>query len=245
MGLGPRLSPEEGESPTSEDGVAPSATLRKKASRRAPRSSASSAGQRADDRRQKIVSAALQLFSTQAYDDISIDDIAAAANVAHGLPSYYFGGKRGLYVAVLKVVQEDLQALTRPILTDGDTAAQIRGMARRHLEYFRAHPELMLGLLASTPGDAASRAVSEGTHRAGERELLRLLDLPVDPPPLLRTALRGCRGYLYQLTADWLTNGEDVPLDELVELCFEVTMVAVEHATGGLPLASEARRSAR
>lgn len=182
----------------------------------------------------------MKLFSTHAYDDISIDDIATEANVAHGLASYYFGGKRGLYLAAQKMVQDDLQALTRPILTDGDVAAQIKGMARRHFEYFRAHPEIILRLLVSSPSDPESRAVTESTHQAGARELLRLLGLSVDPPPLLRTALRGCMGYLYQVTVEWLVHGEDVPLEELVDLCFDVVVAAVGNATSALSLAPDA-----
>jgi len=91
--------------------------------------------------------------------------------------SYYFGGKRGAYLAALQMVQSDLQMLTRPIRSDGDIAAQIRGMARRHFEYFRAHPQVLLGLLASAPSDPETRAIEEATQTQAAEALLDLLGL--------------------------------------------------------------------
>jgi hypothetical protein len=103
-------------------------------------------------------------------------------------------------------------------------------MARRHFEYFQAHPQLMLGLLAAAPGDHETRAAAESAHRAGAEELLRLLGLPLDPPPLLRTALRGCMGFLQQVTIEWLSHGQDVPVEQLAELCLDTVVSAVENA---------------
>jgi len=130
-------------------------------------------------RRDQLTVAALRLFSERAYDEVSIDDIANEAGVAHGLLSYYFGGKRGVYVAALQMVHADLEALTRPLRSDGDVAAQIKGMARRHFEYFRAHPQVMLGLLVSAPRDRETRAIAESAQVSGARELLALLGCPV------------------------------------------------------------------
>jgi AcrR family transcriptional regulator len=181
-------------------------------------------------RREQLVVAALRLFSERPYEDVSIDDIANEANVAHGLLSYYFGGKRGAYLAALQMVQSDLQVLTRPIRSDGDIAAQIRGMARRHLEYFRAHPQLLLGLLASAPSDTETRAIEESTQTQATQALLDLLGLPENPPPMLRTALRGCMGFMQEVTIHWLSHDEHLEIEQLVELCFDATVAAVANA---------------
>jgi AcrR family transcriptional regulator len=174
--------------------------------------------------------AALRLFSERPYEDVSIDDIANEANVAHGLLSYYFGGKRGAYLAALQIVQSDLQVVTRPIRSDGDVAAQIRGVARRHFEYFRAHPQIMLGLLASAPSDTETRAVEEATQTAGAQALLDLLGLLENPPPMVRAALRGCMGFIQEVTIHWLVHDEHLEIEQLVELCFDATVAAVANA---------------
>jgi AcrR family transcriptional regulator len=194
-------------------------------------------------RRDQLTVAALRLFSERAYDEVSIDDIANEAGVAHGLLSYYFGGKRGVYVAALQMVHADLKALTRPLRSDGAVAAQMKGMARRHFEYFRAHPQVMLGLLVSAPRDRETRAIAESAQVTGARELLALLGLPGDPAPMLAVALRGCMGLMHDVTVEWLSHGQNLEIEPLVDLCFDATVAAVEAAVGR-PISDETEQVA-
>jgi AcrR family transcriptional regulator len=182
-------------------------------------------------RRDRLVVAALKLFSERPFDDVSVDDIANEADVAYGLLSYHFGGKRGVYLAALQMVQTDLQVLTRPIQSDGGIAAQIKGMARRHFEYFRAHPQVLLGLLASAPSDTDTRAIAESAQAAGAQALFDLLGMSDDPPPMLQMALRGCMGFMQEITIRWLGGQDELSnIERLVDLCFDVTVAAVANA---------------
>jgi AcrR family transcriptional regulator len=52
--------------------------------------------------RQRLLRAGARLFSERGYDGVSVADLAARAGVTKALISYHFGGKRGLYVAVLE-----------------------------------------------------------------------------------------------------------------------------------------------
>jgi AcrR family transcriptional regulator len=183
------------------------------------------------DRRDQLAAAALRLFSERQYDEVSIDDIAEEAQVAHGLLSYYFAGKRGAYLAALQMVQADLEALTRPLRSDGDVAAQIRGMTRRHFEYFRAHPQVMLGLYVSAPRDPETRAIVESNQQTGAQELLALLRVK-KPPPVLQAALRGCMAFLQEVTVQWLNQSQNLEIDQLVDLCYAATTAAVTNAVG-------------
>jgi TetR/AcrR family transcriptional regulator len=64
-------------------------------------------GQRKKERRdpvatrQALVQAGVALFSERGYDGVSTEDLAGRAGVNKALISYHFGGKRGLYAAVL------------------------------------------------------------------------------------------------------------------------------------------------
>ena len=188
---------------------------------------------RGGNRRSRLAAAALKLFSEQAYDSVYIDDIADEAGVAHGLVSYYFGSKRNLYVAVLEQVYSDLEVFTRPQPTDGDAAAQIRGVIRRNFEYFHAHPQVVLGLIQASPGDASVATIRESVHRAGVAAFLQVLELPPDDAsPFLRTALSGCFGFTDQVIVDWLTHDQDVPVDLVVDLC---TKTVINTLTATLP----------
>lgn len=53
---------------------------------------------RADD----IVAAATRLFAERGYDGVSVRDICAELSVNCSIVSYYFNGKKGLYLEVLK-----------------------------------------------------------------------------------------------------------------------------------------------
>ena len=67
--------------------------------------------------RQALLAAGALLFAERGYDGVSIADLAEQAGVNKALTSYHFGGKRGLYTAVLcsafRAIAERLQAIER------------------------------------------------------------------------------------------------------------------------------------
>jgi AcrR family transcriptional regulator len=200
-------------------------------SQRGTQNGVSAGKDRSGDRRSRLVAAALKLFSVRAYDEVFIDDIADEAEVAHGLLSYYFGGKRGLYVAVLEQVFADLQSFTQPRPEDGDARAQIRGIIRRNFEYFHNHPQVLLGLLRASPGDTAEATIRESVHSRAIETFAQVLDLPQgEVSPLLRSSLAGCFGFTDQVILDWLTHDQDVPIDLVVDLCTNLTIYSIVEA---------------
>src|SRR3954452_404911 len=67
-----------------------------------------------DERRAQLLELGIRLFSTHAYDDISIDDVADAAGISKGLLYHYFQGKREFYVEVIREASLQLRRLTEP-----------------------------------------------------------------------------------------------------------------------------------
>jgi AcrR family transcriptional regulator len=65
-----------------------------------------------DARIERILSASQRLFSTQAYDAIAIEDLAAAAGMSKGLLYHYFASKRDLYVATVAHVLTQMAHFT-------------------------------------------------------------------------------------------------------------------------------------
>jgi len=61
---------------------------------------------------ERILSASQRLFSTQAYDAIAIEDLAAAAGMSKGLLYHYFKSKRDLYVATVAHVLTQMAHFT-------------------------------------------------------------------------------------------------------------------------------------
>lgn len=75
-----------------------------------PRSGAGRpSGSDGDRVRDSLLQAARALFLSNEFKAVSIRQIAAAANVNGAMVSYYFGGKQGLYLAMVEDVLESLE----------------------------------------------------------------------------------------------------------------------------------------
>ena len=70
--------------------------------------------ERAGERRLQLLAAALEVFGDRDYDDVSVDEVAEAAGVSHGLVFQYFGSKKGLYVACLEPLIVDFRERVEP-----------------------------------------------------------------------------------------------------------------------------------
>ena len=63
--------------------------------------------------RAAILDAAEHVFADRGFDAASLNDIASQADVSRATPSYFFGSKEGLYVAVLERVFSERQQAAR------------------------------------------------------------------------------------------------------------------------------------
>src|SRR5512140_2953813 len=92
--------------------------------------------------RQALLRAGAALFSERGYDAVPIDDVASRAGVNKALISYHFGGKRGLYAAILA---SGFQDIARRIEAAERGAADAPAALHALLEVFAAfrlaHPE--------------------------------------------------------------------------------------------------------
>jgi AcrR family transcriptional regulator len=69
----------------------------------------------AERSRAAILDAAEALFAARGFDATSLADIGVAAGVSRGTPSYFFGSKEDLYVAVLERLYQDRNAALEPV----------------------------------------------------------------------------------------------------------------------------------
>jgi AcrR family transcriptional regulator len=149
--------------------------------------------------REQLLAVGRRLFGERAFDEISIDDIAAAAGVSKGLLYHYFAGKRGLYVATLKAEAATLLAATEPYPDELDAGLDA------YLDYVETHRPGWLALMRGGVGsDAEVVAIVEGTRQA----IVDRLVATVGRGPVLRTALRGWVGMVEAAATEWLERGE-------------------------------------
>jgi AcrR family transcriptional regulator len=178
-----------------------------------------------DERRRRLLEVGLELFSGRSYDDVSIDDIAAAAGISKGLLYHYFRSKRDFYVAGLRVAAEDMRARTEP---DPELPAheRLRAGLDSYLEFVErydvAYASLLRGGVGSDPEVAT--IVEESRTTVIDRVLEPLEGTP--PDPLLRLALRGWIGYVEGASLDWLDR-RDADRETLRELLMRALAAAV------------------
>jgi len=130
--------------------------------------------------RRALLEAAAVLFAEHGFEGVSVEDVADRARVNKALVSYHFGGKRGLYVAVLESgfsrMADRLAAIERRNL---DTRTTLRLFMETFAATTRERPDMPVLFLRE--------AVSTGIEPAVVPHLLRVVGIT------RRLAERGAR----------------------------------------------------
>jgi len=103
---------------------------------------------KAEETRDRIVDAALQLFRDQGFDETTMRDIAAAAGVATGAAYYYFRSKEELVMAFYARTNEEARELVPPLLArTTDLQRRVRSLIEMKLSQFAEHRRLLIALV--------------------------------------------------------------------------------------------------
>ncbi len=95
------------------------------------------------DCQNSIITTAIPLFAMKGLNGVSVRELARAADVNISMISYYFGGKEGLYAAVL---EEQFATLTRLEWVDQmekDTLEKFEMYVRATVSRYRKNPYLL------------------------------------------------------------------------------------------------------
>ena len=93
--------------------------------------------------RDRIVAAALGVFTEKGFEAASTREIAAQVGVNHGLIPYYFGSKLKLWQAAVDYAFGDMQADVEAILADPattDPRERVAHMIRTHVHFVAQRP---------------------------------------------------------------------------------------------------------
>ncbi|MBA2320529.1 MAG: TetR family transcriptional regulator [Deltaproteobacteria bacterium] len=140
----------------------------------------------ADDTPERILGVAREVFALQGYEGATTRHIAAAARANIATIAYHFGGKEGLYRAVLERMYAQMLTVELPSPLDADPRARIRQVVGRVWAFALEH-ELEIRLLLRQMLDRDALRSEVGTRWTPEAtaaglRLLAALDLPPRPP---------------------------------------------------------------
>jgi AcrR family transcriptional regulator len=171
--------------------------------------------------KQKLFDAALRLIGERGPAEVTVDQIAAEAEVAKGSVYYNFGSKDGLVDALLRHGVSLFAARLREAELEDDPAQAIERLVDGSLGFYADYPafaQLLISEMWRTPGhwhdtmtllrdDILSifRAVFVRLEEAGH----------LTPGVDVDTAATALFGALYVVTLDWLTFHPDRPKDQV------------------------------
>jgi AcrR family transcriptional regulator len=159
-----------------------------------------------DERRAQLIALGTKLFSTRAYEDISIDDVAEQAGISKGLLYHYFGGKRQFYVEVLRATSEELRRLTEPdpTLSPGE---RLKAAVDAHLNYVQENSEVYASIYRSGAIAHEANDILEEHREVVLGYFLRDFGI-TKPRPVLRAALRAWMAMVEGACLDWIAHPE-------------------------------------
>ncbi|MDA8428518.1 MAG: TetR family transcriptional regulator [Geobacteraceae bacterium] len=96
-----------------------------------------------NDCRENLITASIPLFAAKGLNGVSVREVAGAAGVNLSMISYYFGGKEGLYAAVLREQFAVLEKLDELEQMDIDTLQKFEWYVRATISRYRKSPYLL------------------------------------------------------------------------------------------------------
>ncbi|KAA6214005.1 TetR/AcrR family transcriptional regulator [Streptomyces albofaciens JCM 4342] len=169
-----------------------------------------------EERRSQLLTAALGLFAQRAPEDVSLDDVANAAEVSRPLVYRYFpGGKQQLYEAALRSAADILEGcFDEP--EEGPLTRRLGRALDRYLAFVDEHDAGFSALLqgGSVVETARTSAIVDEVRRTAAEQILHHLGAPA-PSPRLRMAVRTWITAVEAASLIWLDEDKQPALDEL------------------------------
>lgn len=181
--------------------------------------------------------AALRLFRERAYDEVSVDDIAAEADMSRPLLYHYYGGKLGVFVAALRQTAEDL-LVTMRAAAEAEPDTWLSAGVHAYFDHVETNP---IGF---------SALIGHGSHPAGDESVIEYLResilglimaglSPAAEPEGLRSVLKGWIAMVEVISRQWVETAEP-ERDRLEGMLVDLFDAALETAARHDPAVREA-----
>lgn len=196
-------------------------------------------------RRDELIDAALQLFSTRSPEDVSIDDVAELAGASRALVYHYFGGKQELYVAAMASAADQLSLQLRTP-QEGRPLERLQLSLRRYFDFVEDHAAGFNALLRGGPADRSGEVgeIVNGVRRLLLGRILQTIGTEDSATAVLRVTLRSWMASVETAGMEWLEH-QDLPRETLERLLLEqfvaLMQIAAQHDLGVAALVEQLR----
>jgi AcrR family transcriptional regulator len=98
----------------------------------------------AERTRAEIMEVATREFARQGYDGARVDEIAAKTRTTKRMIYYYFGGKEGLFLAVLEQAYQHIRSLEQQLDVDHlEPVEALRQLAELTFDHHESHQDFV------------------------------------------------------------------------------------------------------
>ncbi|MFD4556692.1 TetR/AcrR family transcriptional regulator [Streptomyces sp. NPDC058469] len=198
-----------------------------------------------EERRQQLIGVALELFSHRSPDEVSIDEIAAAAGISRPLVYHYFPGKLSLYEAALQRASDDL-AGRFVVAEEGSLGGRLLRVMSRFFDFVDDHGPGFAALMRGGPavGSSTTNALVDGVRQAAYLQILSHMKVE-QPPARLELMIRSWISLVESTALIWL-DGRRIPRADLErQLVHDFGALAAVSAAYDEELAALLRESLR
>jgi AcrR family transcriptional regulator len=196
----------------------------------------------AEDRREAILDAALEVFSRRGYNGASIDEIAQAAGISKALIYEHFPSKKDLHVSLLeRHVQEIFVRLAQTADTDDPGEVRMRNGVDAFLRWVETHKEAFRLLFRDTfeaeVAEALNRLQAQATGAiaaliAAEPARQAPTDTETDFALAIEAMAQQLSGSVQSLAIWWQTH-PDIEREWLVDRVMEYAWLGLERVRAG------------
>ncbi|MFK0154702.1 TetR/AcrR family transcriptional regulator [Streptomyces sp. NPDC090493] len=186
-----------------------------------------------EERRGELLQVGAEVFSSQPFGEVWVNDVAKRAGVSPALLYHYFGNKRGFLLAVVRYESDNLLAATAP--QPGLQREQVLQVAfDAYLDHLEAHPHGYRAVYGGAAGaDTEIRTIVEANHAEQRRRILDWLTQGEPPTEQLRLAVHGWFAGVVAMCLDWLDRPA---LDRTQLRDLGIAMLTASAASAGCPV---------
>ncbi|MCP2315866.1 transcriptional regulator, TetR family [Nocardia amikacinitolerans] len=191
--------------------------------------------QRQQQRRARLVDAAVEEFGTRGYRNTTIDAVCARAGVGKRYFYESFDGSESLLLAAYAVATDRLRgyivdgASTSPGTVSAAVHSSLTGFFHGIAEDPRIARIAFFEILGISPAvDADYRRVTGSFVDTFLELATPMIDIDSVPPPLLRTIATGLVGAVLTIAQQWVLDDYRQPLDAVVDSAHTVLTSVLE-----------------
>ena len=180
-------------------------------------------------RRSEIIESVIPLIGSVPFEQLSVNEICAAAGISVGSFYHYFEKKSDLLVGLLSLIDEYLAENVYPILAEGDSLSKLRRFAHEWAVYVENHSLERSKLISSVEpsntdlsGQKRSCVVFlENIFAEGQRD--GSIICSKSPQQLAELYLLALRA----VTTDWSRNNGRYPICSKMEEFMEIWLKGI------------------